>query len=239
VNKTKTLGVGLFLLVLVLVVGYLTLIKPATNKVKPGFQMNRIAQDAKESESKPAETTDKFAGNGSIIDLFKKGKNLKCVVTAKLEDNSIVKQDMYISGEKMRMDFVTSAQLPEGKKEIESHMISDKDTAYIWTSMDKNGSKMTLTQVQSSEGTPADSASKGDYEEFKKPVDYTCEPWLIVDNSKFEIPSDITFTDITAQLKNLQNQLKTPDLTQNACKACDSLGNADMVAKCKQQAGCK
>lgn len=230
-DKNKTVIIGVAILVLVsLGVGSM-FVKP---KAKPTTPEKTTKETTATDKPKPTES-EKVSGVGSVLEMFKTGKNLKCTFVVDTEKN--VAQTMYMAGNKMSMDFAVQAETDQPA--FESHMVIDQDIAYMWTSLTKKGSKMDLTEFQNEETNQPTGDTSKYTGELNKQVSYTCDPWLLVDNSKFELPSDVEFIDVTASMKALQDQVNSGELQESTCKMCETLGTPDIVAKCKQGAGCQ
>ncbi|MFZ2663977.1 MAG: hypothetical protein WAX66_01310 [Patescibacteria group bacterium] len=172
--------------------------------------------------------------SGSLLDLVKLGKNVKCTFGAKDENGESI-GTTYVSGNKSRSDFIATTS--DGQ-EFESHSITDNDWIYIWTSQTEQGTKMKLSELPKND--EIDKVSKSEsLESFNENFDYKCSKW-IVDESKFNVPSNITFVDFTEIMKNMQTQ--TENLKENLkgmCGACDLAGDTDKAAECKKSLGCE
>lgn len=97
---------------------------------------------------------------------------------------------VYINKGNIRGDFSTVA---EGRK-IDSSFIQKDNYTYNWSSEAPNmGVKVAVvTNTESN----TDAQMQGTYSWDAKQIgDYTCEEW-IVDESKFSIPTSVTFTEI-------------------------------------------
>lgn len=142
-------------------------------------------------ENKPkydVEVTDSPSGKKMAFSEFaKQGGTYQCDIkqfTSDFENSGKV----YGDGENQRMDIVTVA---EGQN-FEMHVIRKGEYAYYWSSdMPGVGQKMKIPKGENPTGeTFLLSADKVG--------DYNCESWT-TDNSKFELPSAVTFTEIKAQ----------------------------------------
>lgn len=93
----------------------------------------------------------------------------------------------------MRGDFI----LPEVATGSVSSIIMRDNTMYNWSIIEGvvHGVKYdlsTMATAQSSEKAPE---AKGPVP-VDQPVNYECKPWLIVDGSIFEPPTDVLFRDV-------------------------------------------
>ena len=84
---------------------------------------------------------------------------------------------------------------------INMRMISDGTYMYTWNTETKaQGMKIKITEP-TAENTNTTNTNNGSVNLDDK-VDMKCSPWL-VDNSKFSIPTDVTFTDLSELMKNI------------------------------------
>ena len=214
----------LILLLLIFVVWKFMSKPPAQNG---SSSQNLPAQNAQ----KPNEETNTSSVSGSVFDLIKLGKTLKCTYSTDTQGASI-SGTSYIAGKNMRGDFESTD--PTGNK-IQSHMISDGTWVYTWTSASPQGFKMNISDAESKASTPSASGSTNgqNLDAFKNNVDFKCNPW-VEDASLFQVPSDIKFTDFSESLKKINS-----GGTGAACAACDYAQNETDKAACKKQLGCQ
>lgn len=171
-----------------------------------------LSNESKESATEIA-AKEEGSISGSILDLMKLGKSVKCSYSMDTDGN---KMDgiSYVSGEKVRGDFNVTG--PEDMK-VESHMISDGQWAYIWSSAMPQGFKMKMTDMETQDSkVPTENTSLAT---LQKKFDYKCENWTS-DNSVFDVPADVTFTDF------------------NKCSACELIKDTEGKETCKKQLGC-
>lgn len=138
----------------------------------------------------PTTTSDTAADNkfnGSLSDLQSRGGDYKCSFV-QTNDGSDSTGTIYISGKKMRGDFNTTVKLAADMK-VESHMISDGEFIYNWSSMVPTGFKMAIDQDATA--TPSTSQSF----DYNQKLDYDCEVWT-KDEAKFALPTEIKFTAV-------------------------------------------
>lgn len=168
---------------------------------------------------------------GSLLDMIKLGKSVKCTYSTSGEDGSTT-GETYVSGTKARTDFTLTSK--DGTK-TDSHSVMDGEWVYIWTSATEQGTKMKISDMQkSADSSAANTSTAPENKNLTQSVDYKCSPW-VPDDSKFAAPSNITFTDLTDMI----NQLKNPSGNSNSmCGACSLAGSADKVAECKKSLGC-
>src|SRR5690606_25595437 len=96
------------------------------------------------------------------------------------------KGTVYITGPKIRGDFTSSVEVPGlVSMDVTSHMISDGEFIHTWTSLSNEGYKNAVSS-KTEANTETGAVS------FDQNLNYKCNPWN-VDESKFLLPSDITF----------------------------------------------
>lgn len=125
--------------------------------------------------------------NGSINDLIERGGDYECDFTHST-DVSDSAGTVFISGKKMRGDFSSTTKIAANIK-VESHMISDGEFLYNWSSAMPTGFKTVINKI---ENTVTSESAGPDY---NQKLEYNCKIWN-VDDSKFMIPSDVKFTTI-------------------------------------------
>lgn len=174
--------------------------------------------------------------SGSIEDFMKQSKSMKCILQAKA-GSDIMSGTTYASGTKVRSDFQTKVE----NQEMSGHFITDGTWMYTWNDETKaQGMKIKISDMQN-EANKAKAESQN-YKNYGERLDYQCYTWW-PDQSMFNPPSDVTFTDFSEMLKNLQQNLgNLPALknnnNQSLCSTCDSMPAA-AKAQCKQSLGCK
>lgn len=126
-----------------------------------------------------------FILKGTFFDLAKKNGSYECTVSHSV---SVAQSEgvVYVSGSKIRGEF--SSTIPQVNMKIRSTMISDGTYIYTWTDMAKTGFKAKIVETTK----PVEQDSVGN--EYMQNLDYSCTPWT-PDDSKFSVPSDITFID--------------------------------------------
>ena len=79
-------------------------------------------------------------------------------------------------------------------------MIQTDGYAYMWTDNVAQGTKFKIDSLQNFSPSPGMQSQATD---LNTQVDMKCSDWL-VDSTKFEVPANIKFTDMTELTKNLQ-----------------------------------
>lgn len=182
--------------------------------------------------------------SGSIFDLVNQDKNITCTFG---DDQKNFSGTIYVANKKVRSDFTTTA----ANQAIEGHSIIDGDWVYTWTSMLPRGTKMNVADLKSAANGAEDKDNKGrgrtddvqnggkgqgiaeqaqERTRLNEKFNYHCFDWT-VDESKFNLPEDITFTDTTDLIENVQKNV-------NMCAACDYIQNVDKKASCRKSLNC-
>ena len=155
---------------------------------------------------------------GSIESLLAAGKSQMCTF-ASSEQDAETSGAVYVSGGKMRGDFVIDAS---GTK-TESHLIYDGTMSYVWNDGSDVGFKMALD-------ASAQTSAPSQGIDPKKNYEYRCRNWT-ADISMYELPSNVKFNEIPTTVtgrpddasssidnKEMQiaicNNLPEPDKTQ-------------------------
>ncbi len=217
-NNKKSILIAGIVLVLILGAVVLALV----------FKPKSSSTDESANPGKPAITennpqNEETSIKGNILDLIKLGKTARCTYSTSQDDNGMTGVS-YISGNNVRADFEVTTK---DRQTIASHMITDGEWVYTWSSATPQGFKM---KVDESVNTSADTTKESPTKALSESFDYKCTPWL-ADNSLFEVPSNVEFTDFSDMLKNLN--------TGGNCSACDYIPDEDGKATCKQQLGCE
>lgn len=140
------------------------------------------------SESNSEETSKDFNEKTTLAKLMEKGGNHQCTFAHATQVGNST-GTVYISGKKIRGDFVSKVSI-EGlanMSDIQTYMISDGESIYTWSSMTTDGYKAPVAK-----DTPKESPSTVPIEQE---LDYKCLAWK-VDESKFSLPTNITFKAI-------------------------------------------
>lgn len=174
---------------------------------------NKIASSEKSESSEPLT-------RGSIASLLTSGKNVNC--TMSYPDGKGA-GTIYVSGKKMRGDFTVNV---ETIGEVKSSMIQDGEYAYMWSDADKKGTKFKVSGIP----TPSPTANSSNQSvDLNQEVDLKCSSWG-VDPSKFTVPSDVEFTDMSAMMEKVQDQ--SGAIQNNQSNLCDSITDPQDKAAC-------
>ncbi len=194
-------------------------------------------ENNKESDKDEAKEESFF---GSMQDLIMRGKSLKCTYRQNSDDGEY-EVVTYISGGNVK----TEAEMKTGEgKTMESSMVINKDWMYMWNSFTPKGMKVDMQKMPEIENVTDNDVNK-DMANLAKEMDYKCRPW-IPDNSKFKIPADIQFQDITEMMAGMTEGLgdmtegDISDLKDEANKfLCEHCKNAPDPAECLGDVVCE
>lgn len=171
------------------------------------------------------------SSTASLKELFAQGKSQKCTFS---HDGSGVGSSgtVYIASGKMRGDFNSTV---DGKT-VESHMIVNGDTAYIWSSSMPQGIKMQFdAAAQAGQGN---SGAVNPDQRFG----YDCSGWS-ADQSLFSLPSGITFTDLgaaaAAAAGTSAGGAGAAGGASAYCSYCNQITDASAKAQCKAMYKCQ
>ena len=125
----------------------------------------------------------------SMKELLGLGGAQRCTFTNTVE-NSESSGVVYVAGGKMRGDFTSLA----AGQTVQSHMIVDGETSYVWSDAMPQGMKMSFANMESQAGTNSDKSV-----DVNKEVNYSCGAWT-VDAGVFALPAGVEFSDLGALL---------------------------------------
>lgn len=171
------------------------------------FLMGRKADDAgqgmmeRASDQQTAAEEPSEAGMTDWMKAIAGGQKLSCTYTMGTgADATTVK--MYVDGKKYRSEMMAGG--------TQMMALSDGQTIYTWTPATKQGFKMDLSCLEDVKSTAPQGTAQPDYkasaeEALQDMPDVACEPAGAVDLS---LPSDITFTDQCAMMKNVGEMMQ-------------------------------
>ncbi len=169
------------------------------------------------------------AVSGSMTDLLKLGKNSRCELVAK-EDEQVIAGTNYIAEGKTRSDF----QMKILNKTVNSHSIIASGWMYSWIDeMPIAATKIKIADLQKNQ-TEAEKDSEN-LKNYNAKYNYQCFPWS-PDESKFVPPAGIDFKDLTAIFTQIKTQLPA---NNNACASCNLISDAKTKEMCRQSLKCK
>ncbi len=173
--------------------------------------------------------TDKPQVMQSMKELVASGISQKCDFS---EPQSNTSGTIYIAGGKVRGDFTSQTQAGT----VTGHMISDGTTVNTWMDGMSQGFKSSFAMT---EGTGTDTQKGLDPD---KKTDYKCSPWS-ADETKFQLPGGITFTDMSAMMQGgagtgAAPKLGAPPTKTAQCGACD-MAPEPQRTQCRQALQCR
>jgi hypothetical protein len=184
-----------------------------------GASLYLLNQDSGDNNSQSSSSDTKSVNEQvSINDLLTRNASLRCTYDV-VEGESTNTGVAYFSGAKDMYGEFTNATT---NKSSTAYVIRRGDTQYVW-------------QKDATEGYKADVSAydKDKQQQMSQSLDpdqkyqFSCKDWNR-DASKFELPTNIKFTDISSQLNQAQNVS-----TEAREQACEALSNADAKTACK------
>ena len=188
-------------------------------------------QQSRESQDVEQEDTDSLSGTATLKSLFSRNESMRCDVSYSGPENE-VSGTLYSAADqlKFRWDFVTTTK---SSGDIESHMIRDGDTQYMWSNGMSQGMKMTVDPESLSTNMEAEESI-----DYNQNVSYECDAWS-EDASAFEPPSNIEFqsfggnSGVGAQM-DVQGQAEF-----DGCSACAQIPAGDSKEQCLASFSCQ
>lgn len=157
------------------------------NSLEENEKSDNVSAETLAEENSDKTIAKSFNEKTTLEKLIEKGGDYQCEFSQKTEisDSTGV---VYISDKNIRGDFSSSVSV-EGLGDlgsIDTHMISDGESIYTWSSFSEEGTKSAIVKdgQKDTENVPLD-----------KELDYRCVSWKS-DESKFSIPTNITFKNI-------------------------------------------
>ncbi|KKT80136.1 MAG: hypothetical protein UW75_C0005G0013 [Parcubacteria group bacterium GW2011_GWF2_44_8] len=180
-----------------------------------------------------------MSGNGSLSALLAFGQNLECSIeyTPQVEGGAATQGTYFTSRGRMRGDFVVDSM----GTQMVSSMIIDDESMYSWSEIDgqKYGMKMTLSELETSQ-TDDTAPEANEAVPLDESVKYNCKPWVNIDGSIFEPPTDIIFTDYSAVV-DMGMEFGTSyegGAGADACAACDQ-ATGEARTQCRAMMSCE
>ncbi|MCA9395908.1 MAG: hypothetical protein KC649_01955 [Candidatus Omnitrophica bacterium] len=162
----------------------------------------------------------------SAEQMMKSGQSMKCSFK-NWSENGQQSGTMFFAKGKMRGNFEISQ---DGYGSFASHMIRDDEWQYVW------GGPMGQNRGFKSSVSSADGfRKKSKTFDTDEVMDMDCEAWS-EDKSFFVPPADIDFSDMTQNLRQVQQA--TADMNQIKCSACDQIPDPQGRQKCREMMGC-
>jgi len=208
--KKKGFIVAAVIVLILLVAGGAYLMMSSKVKVQPQAQTQ-----TNNTQTAQPQTVNRNAVKGTILSLLDGGKTVTCTVT--LPDNKGSGTFYVASSRKFAGDINTTGT---DQKPIATHMISDGTYVYVWSAAMPMGIKMNLTAAKSA----ASNAQANQAVNMNQQVDMQCGAWT-VDDSKFAVPTNIQFRDMSTLLQGAGPQVTTAPQTgtQTGASPCDQI----------------
>jgi hypothetical protein len=156
----------------------------------------------------PAQALKTNSVTGTIVGLLSGGKTLTCTITY---PNNKGTGTVFVADKKFAGDFTMKGT--DGK-ETNGHIISDGTYMYMWSSGLSTGMKISLAAARSA----ANNAQVNQSININQNVNMQCGAW-IADASKFTVPTDVTFRDMSQLFQPAQPQTGT----QTGTSPCDQV----------------
>lgn len=158
----------------------------------PGRDKNQEAAKEGTNTEQNQEGDKEELSFGSMQDLLIHGKPLKCTYSDVSDGEGEVTGVVYIANNKRRTEFKVIEK--ETDKKLEMNSIFAGEWMYSWSDSTTEGMKMNIKEIKGD--VQFEKYSQGETDTMKKKIDYKCRPWII-DNSKFTVPLDVDFKDMT------------------------------------------
>lgn len=151
-------------------------------------------------------------GSTSINALLGQNNNSTCTYSHTDESGNTSSGTVYLSGGRMRGNFTFQAA---GQQTQYSNVLRDNEYQFVWQDGSDTGFKSkieTLTSAGSDDSNTTQQAVDQD-----KEYDFDCSDWR-VDESMFNAPANVEFTDYSAQIQQSQEaQQNVNDIKSEAC----------------------
>ena len=181
--------------------------------MKPSTTSNETPT-ATQQQNQPSPSQTK----GSIESLIAAGNDVTCNISYVDGSGTGV---VFVADGKVRGDFNTKNS--DGTQ-IESHMIQDGKFGYIWSGT--QGTKIKVDETATASPSTTDNQQTTD---LSKEVDLNCSAWS-ADSSKFEVPQDVQFSDLSGFTQPQVSPGTTND--SQGSTFCDQLTDPTAKAAC-------
>ena len=168
-NKRIVIAVAFILVAVLAVVGYLL----TRNNSTP------ISQQADSRPSATSQSTPQVNNMQSIQNLLASNQSVTCKVS---QPEANLNGTVYVSNNKVRGDFNSKVN----GKDVATHTIFSDNTAYVWTDLANQGTKIKIDP----NNIPATGSAQA--ANLNTQFNVECQPWT-VDSTKFTPPSTINF----------------------------------------------
>jgi hypothetical protein len=104
---------------------------------------------------------------------------------------------------------------------------------YSWNSMTDKGTKLNIDELKDVKIKKPEQKNT----DLEKEMEFDCAPW-VVSSSMFTLPSNIEFTDDTAEMKEAVQSFDPEKTKRDTCAMCDQAPTEDLIQSCRENAGC-
>lgn len=222
----KVIIAGVLLLLFVAGGGIFLSLKKTNSQSKSS---NEQGSQQAQSNSQPTDA----ASKGSLLSLLTSGKTQVCTYNA--DNNSVViNGTIYVADKKMRSDFTSTVN----STTTNAHIIVDTDYSYFWSDNSTLGIKNAIPKATPTPSETSDAAMQDNSTNtnLNEEITYNCSNWT-ADDSKFTLPSNITFTDYSQVTGAPTLAPITGTENQPSCSVCNSVPK-DQQQACLKQLNC-
>lgn len=142
--------------------------------------------------------------------------------------------EVYLDNGKMSGQFIYETN--DGEQQI-SNIIQDSEYQYVWLDDESNGFKTSLETIKKlSEGNESSNGEQGSSQEAidrDAEYDFECYNWT-ADSEKFIPPVDVSFTDYSAELEEVNQSAE--ELKKLQLEACATLTDESARIACETNA---
>ncbi|MEI7620249.1 MAG: hypothetical protein WCJ57_01620 [Candidatus Falkowbacteria bacterium] len=171
--------------------------------------------------------------NASILQMLGKGKSLHCTFSLKDEKEGTEQSgEFYVDGQskKFRSDAEATVAGTNPMK-LSVKTISDGLYTYSWNSFNpKSGFKIKMDESQEQK-----TDNNQNSQDLNENIKFKCRSWK-VDNSMFELPAGVTFTDMNEMLKQTVPNSGSGGI--DLCAICSQIPDTSQRTDC-QKTNCK
>lgn len=175
------------------------------------YVVNKNNEDQQSSNSQASGQED--SGANTINGLLAQNKNVTCTFNTTDGSGNQTSGTVYVAGERMRGDFAYAAS---GEAEQKSNVLRDSEYNYFWQEGADTGFKSKITDTEAIDSKEGEN-TQGQTVDQDAEYNFECSDWS-VDESMFNPPSEVEFTDYSAQVEqSKQLQQNAGDQQQKAC----------------------
>lgn len=206
---------------------------PVPDQMSGNGQNIPSKENVKEAEPEP------FSGVDSMFNLLNRGGAYECSFSFDVDSGvpTVAEGTFFIKGNLLRSDNVTKV----GDMEVVTSTILRDGYVYSWSAF---GGTVQGIKVKADPVTQADIEANNqqvppkEMEALKQQINYDCKPWVVVDNSIFELPSDVLFKDFEEIMNVGMEYGSTFEASADQCAACSYL-TGDAKAQCLAALSCE